>query len=133
MIYAYWFEDREERSQRVQQIHDTILQSGDALCSSLFVLSELLVGPVKLGDIAAADLIEQYFSSDAITMLPYTQQAVRLFAQLRAQYGIKALDALHLAIATHAGVDLFLTHDRRLHKLTIPGIPFIASLETDLF
>jgi len=25
-----------------------------------------------------------------------------------------------------SGVDLFLTHDRRLHKLTVPGLPFIA-------
>lgn len=133
MIHAYWFEDHKNLSDRVLQIHDTMLQRDDTLCSSIFVLSELLVGPLKTQDVAAADLIEQYFRSDAITLLPYTQQAVRLFARLRAQYSVKALDALHLTIAANAGVDLFLTHDRRLHKLLVPGLPFIASLETDLF
>lgn len=133
MIHAYWLEDHNERSDRVQHIHDVMLRRGDVLCSSIFVLGELLVGPMKSGDMAAADLIEQYFGSDAITMLPYVPQSARPFAQLRAQYGIKPLDALHLATAAHAGVDLFLTHDRRLHKLIAPGLPFIASLDSDLF
>ncbi len=133
MIHAYWFEDHKKLSHRVQQIHDTMLQRGDTLCSSLFVLSELLVGPLRTQDIASADLIEQYFHSDAITLLPYAPQAVRIFAQLRAQHGVKSLDALHLAIAAAGGVDLFLTNDRRLHKLILPDVPFIASLETDLF
>lgn len=133
MIHAYWLEDREELSDRVQQIHGVMVQRGDALCGSLFVLGELLVGPLKSGDIAAADLLEEYFGSEAITMLPYTRQAARIFARLRAQHGVRPLDALHLAIAIDAGVDLFLTHDRRLHKLITPGMPFIASLETDLF
>jgi predicted nucleic acid-binding protein len=77
--------------------------------------------------------IQQFFDSDAISMLPYTTQAVRLFAELRANHGVKALDALHLSISAAEGVDLFLTHDRRLHKLIVPGLPFIAGLETDLF
>jgi predicted nucleic acid-binding protein len=46
---------------------------------------------------------------------------------------VKALDALHLSIAATSGVELFLTHDRRLHKVVVPGLPFIAGLETDLF
>jgi predicted nucleic acid-binding protein len=46
---------------------------------------------------------------------------------------VKALDAVHLSIAATSGVELFLTHDRRLHKVVVPGLPFIAGLETDLF
>ena len=133
MLYAYWLEGNGKYGNRVQQIHQTMLQRSDALCSSLFVLGELLVGPVKANDAAAATAIQQFFDSDAVTMLPYTSQAVRLFAELRAHHGVKALDALHLAIAATSGVDLFLTHDRRLHKVVVPGLPFIAGLETDLF
>jgi predicted nucleic acid-binding protein len=133
MIHAYWFEDNDALSIRVQQIHDTMQQRGDQLCSSLFVLSELLVGPIKEHNLAAADAIEQFFDSDAVSMIPYARQSVRTFAELRANHGVKSLDAMHLAIAASAGVDLFLTHDRRLHKLILPGLPFIASLETDLF
>jgi len=133
MIHAYWFEDNEALSLRVQQIYTTMQQRGDVLCSSIFVLSELVVGPLKQQNLAAANAIEQFFDSDAVSMLPYARQSVRTFAELRANHGVKSLDALHLAIAANSGVDLFLTHDRRLHKLILPGLPFIASLETDLF
>lgn len=133
MIHAYWFEDNKALSVRVQHVYSTMLKRGDVLCSSAFVLSELLVGPIKEQNFVAADAIEQFFDSDAVTMLSYSRQSVRMFAELRAHHGIKSLDALHLAIAASAGVDLFLTYDRRLHKLTVPGLPFIASLDTDLF
>jgi predicted nucleic acid-binding protein len=133
MLYAYWLEANNKLSQRVQHIHRTMQQRSDILCSSLFVLGELMVGPVKANNTAAAAAIQQFFDSDAITMIPYTSQSIRLFAELRANHGVKALDALHLSIAATSGVDLFLTHDRRLHKLAVPGLPFIAGIETDLF
>jgi len=133
MIHAYWFEDNDALSLRVQHIYSSMQKRGDLLCGSVFVLSELLVGPLKEQNQAAADMIEQFFDSDAVTMLPYGRQSVRIFTELRANHGVKSLDALHLAIAASAGVDLFLTHDRRLHKLMVPGLPFIASLDTDLF
>jgi predicted nucleic acid-binding protein len=133
MLYAYWLEGNNKLSQRVQEIHQTMLQRSDTLCSSLFVLGELLVGPVKANDATAAASIQQFFDSDEVSMLTYAPQAVRMFADLRAHHGVKALDALHLSIAATSGVDLFLTHDRRLHKLAVPGLPFIAGLETDLF
>ena len=133
MLYAYWLEGNTKFANRVQHIHETMLQRADVLCTSLFVLGELLVGPAKANDNAAAAMIQQFFDSDAVTMLAYTAQSVRLFAELRVNHGVKALDALHLSIAASARVDLFLTHDRRLHKLVVPGLPFIAGLETDLF
>lgn len=133
MVHAYWFEDHKKLSDRVEQIHESMQRRGDTLCSSLFVLNELLVGPLRTKDTAAADLIVKYFHSSAITLLPYPSRAVRIFAELRAQQGIKSLDALHLATAASAGVDLFLTNDRRLHKAVVPGISFIASLDSDLF
>jgi predicted nucleic acid-binding protein len=133
MLYAYWLEGNNKLSQRVEHIHQTMLRRSDTLCSSLFVLGELLVGPVKANDPKAEASIQQFFDSDAVAMLPFNPQAVRLFAELRANHGVKALDALHLSIAATSGVDLFLTHDRRLHKVVAPGLPFIAGLETDLF
>jgi predicted nucleic acid-binding protein len=126
-------EDHPKYGARVQAIHETMSQRGDLLCSSQFALGELLVGPLRLNNQIAADSIEAFFLSDSITLLPYPHQAVRTFAHLRAHEGIKALDALHLAVAATAGIDLFLTNDRRLHKLVVPGIRFITTLETDLF
>jgi predicted nucleic acid-binding protein len=133
MMYAYWFENHKNLGDRVQHIYKSMQRRGDVLCSSLFVLSELLVGPLRTHDEGAARLIEEYFSSSAITMLTFVPKAARLFAHLRAEQHVKPLDALHLAIAASSGVDLFLTNDRRLHHVVVPDLPFIASLETDLF
>ncbi len=133
MIHAYWFEDHKKLSKRVEEIHAGMQRRGDVLCSSLFVLNELLVGPVKTGDVAAADTIEKFFHSAAIELLPYPSHAVKIFAQLRAQQGIKSLDALHLATAAASGVDAFLTNDRRLQKVVVPGVSFIASIDSEFF
>ena len=133
MLYAYWMEGNSKFGDRVNQIQETILQRSDILCSSFFVLGELLVGPLKTGDNNSISRIESFFHSSTVSILPYTAQSVRLFAELRANHGIKALDALHLSICATNGVDLFLTHDRRLHKVVMPGLPFIAGLDTDLF
>jgi predicted nucleic acid-binding protein len=133
MIHAYWFEDSGALGRRVQHIHETMMKRGDIICSSLFVLSELLVGPLKVNDLSAAAAIERLFDSGEISMLPYSRQAVPLFSDLRAHHGVKSFDALHLAIAAHSGVDLFLTYDDHLKKVNRPGLPFIATLDTDLF
>ena len=132
MLFAYWLEGNSGQQARVQHIHGKMLAQGDELCASLFVMSEILVGPVKLGDSKGIALIEDFFSSPEITLLPYTLESARIFAQLRKD-GIKPVDAIHLATAASSGVDLFLTNDRRLHSVSVPGIKFIASLDTDLF
>jgi len=132
MIHAYWLEGDPQFGPRVSAIHQTMQQRGDVVCSSLYALGELLVGSVKKQRPDVADAVEKYFLSN-VTLLTYPAQAVRIFAELRANHGVKPFDALHLAIAAHAGVDLFLTNDHRLQKLVMPGLPFIASLDTDLF
>jgi predicted nucleic acid-binding protein len=47
--------------------------------------------------------------------------------------GVAPADAIHLACAAQAKTDLFLTNDKRLVGKIIPGIQFIATLDTRLF
>jgi len=42
-------------------------------------------------------------------------------------------DAIHLACAAQAGVDVFLTNDQGLARQIVPGIQFIAGLDCNLF
>lgn len=42
---------------------------------------------------------------------------------------ITAPDAIQLACAATAGVDLFMTNDDRLSRRLVPGVKFITSLE----
>jgi len=46
--------------------------------------------------------------------------------------GLPAADAIHLACAAQAGTDLFLTSDKRLVGQIVPGVQFIAPLDTTL-
>lgn len=47
--------------------------------------------------------------------------------------GAEPPHAIHLASVARAGANLFLTNDRALARLHIPGVDFIAPLTTDLF
>jgi hypothetical protein len=44
-----------------------------------------------------------------------------------------APSTIHLASAAQAGTDLFLTNDRSLVGKIVPGIQFIAMLDTQIF
>ena len=50
----------------------------------------------------------------------------------RGTLGVAPANAIHLACAAQAGTDLFLTNDKRLVGKIVPGIQFIASLDTQL-
>jgi predicted nucleic acid-binding protein len=58
--------------------------------------------------------------------LPFGEGAVAPFARLRANEKVRVADSIHLACAAAAGIDLFLTGDKQLPKLDVPGIQFIA-------
>jgi predicted nucleic acid-binding protein len=91
-------------------------------------LGEVLVKPTKLGQ---ASLIEQYDRAIRSTseIISFDAQVAWRFASLRATHNLRCADAIQLACAANAGVDLFITNDQQLHKLDVPGIGFIAPLE----
>lgn len=132
MLYVYWFENHSKYAARIEEIYSMMRRRGDLLCCSPLVYAEVLVGPMSTGDTEAVEALKTFFNSAEISMLSFTMEAASTFAALRVS-GIKAPDAMNLATATHSGVDLFVTNDKRLHKITHPGTPFIATLETDLF
>jgi predicted nucleic acid-binding protein len=132
MLYVYLFENNKTYVNRVSEIYKKMQKQGDALCSSALVFAEVLAGPTITQDIDGQAAVSGFFQSSEVAILPFTMDAAPIFARLRAA-GIKSADAMHVATAAAAGVDLFLTNDKRLAKLSEAGLPFIASLETDLY
>lgn len=133
MLFVYWLEGQGVLAARVSAIRSSMANRGDRLCASNLTLCEMLAFPVKRHDRAGAEQLQTFFASHALEVLPFPVQAAPRFAAIRAEYGLAPPDALHLAIAATAGVDLFLTNDHRLHRLKIPGIDFIAGLDTNLY
>ena len=54
------------------------------------------------------------------------------YARIRAQCKVSPADAIHLASAAGANVDLYLSNDGTLKKLKIDGIRFIAGLDASI-
>ena len=133
MLFIYWLEDHPVYAKRVRRILSKMEERQDRLCTSAFTAGEVLVGPYKMKAHAVAKQIREVFESNFVEVLPFTLAAADLYARIRAQQGVSPADAVHLACAAHAGTDLFLTNDAALPGKVIPGIQFIAGLNTNLF
>ena len=59
---------------------------------------------------------DRYFSEIITIIIPISQQVIDEATQLRAKYGFRTPDAIHLAAAIVSGCDTFLTNDNRLEQ-----------------
>jgi predicted nucleic acid-binding protein len=133
MVFVYWLEDHPSYAPRVEYIFQSMMARGDRFCASYLSIGEVLARPLKQKQVQLVERIEQFFDSGLMEMLPFDRRAAGEFARLRATANVTPADAIHLACAGAAGVDLFLTHDKSLHKLRVKGIQFIAGLDVNVF
>lgn len=79
---------------------------------SPLVKLECLVKPMKSGDV----VLQRYFEAalSRFTLLEMSKSVFLLAAQLRALFGLKTPDALHLACAQHHKCAALWTNDERL-------------------
>jgi predicted nucleic acid-binding protein len=103
-------------------------ERNDQLYTSTLTRGEVLVKPIERGDEGLRERYERAFAQ-AVHLVPFEREAARLYAHVRQDRGLRAPDALQLACAAVARVDLFITNDDRLSRCTVPGIHFITSLE----
>ncbi|HVZ84128.1 MAG TPA: type II toxin-antitoxin system VapC family toxin [Terracidiphilus sp.] len=127
-LFIYMFEGVEPYRGRMLEIRKRMLERGDRIVTSSMTLGEVLVKPTRLGQ---TSLIEQYDHAIRSTsqIISFDSSIAWRYASLRATHVLRSADAIQLACAAHTGVDLFITNDKALHKLTVPGIGFIAPLE----
>lgn len=133
MVFVYWLEDHPSYAPRVEYIFQSMMARGDRFCASYLSIGEVLARPLKQKQVQLVERIEQFFDSGLVEILPFDRKAAGEFARLRATANVSPADAIHLACAGAAGVDLFLTHDKSLHKLRVKGIQFIAGLDVNVF
>lgn len=88
-----------------------------AVVTSTITLAEVLVYPLRKGNV---ELVQRYrdilLYSPGIATLPVSPHIAEKAAQLRASYGFRTPDAIHVATAIFAGAQAFLTNDKRLAK-----------------
>ena len=127
-LFVYLVEDRGTRAEQVVALRQWMIQREDELLTSALTLGEVLVKPMEAGDEDLMRRYEQAIGAGA-TVLPFDDRAARHFADIRRDRSIRPPDAIQLASAAAANVDLFVTNDDRLSRKHVRGIQFIQSLD----
>ena len=126
-LFVYLVEGR-ERADRVVELRRRMIERNDELLTSALTLGEVLVKPLEAGDQELRRRYEQAITTGA-TVVPFDAGAAPRFAEIRRDRSIRAPDAIQLACASAAGVDLFITNDDRLSRKNVRGIHFIQPLD----
>jgi predicted nucleic acid-binding protein len=127
-LFIYLFEDYGTLSKAVAQLRSAMLARGDQLLTSTLTLGEILVKPTERGDTELCTKYERAIVAAAV-IVSFDLKAARTYAELRSERSLRAPDAIQLACAANANVDLFVTNDERLQGKQVSGIQFIVPLE----
>ena len=127
-LFIYLFENNPDYAQKVEDLFAEMLRRRDQLLTSTLTVGEVLVKPNKAGDSDLCRRYEQILSTTAI-IVPFDLNASRRYAAIRSKTSIKGPDAIQLACAAEAGVDLFITNDNHLRGKQVDGIQFIVALD----
>ena len=127
-LFIYLWEDFGKLSTQVLTLRNRMLTRGDELLTSAITLGEILVKPIQKQDAKAVAYYQKLIATTA-AVIPFEEKAALAYARLRADRSLRPPDAIQLACAATAGVDLFITNDIRLHSKQIPGIQFIVPLD----
>lgn len=127
-LFIYLLEGQGALNHTVKEIRRGILERGDRLYTGSITVGEVLVGPAMTGQDEAEEAYLEFFRSSAVEIVQFDLKAAPHYARIRLDRSIGAADAIQLACAAAAEVDMFITNDDRLCKKRVPGIKFIVSL-----
>ena len=108
-------------------------ERNDQLITGALAFGEVFAGAYKVG--ASKERIQELKASLEITVsgvIPFAGEAADMYGRIRGSMKISSADAIHLACAAQAGTDLFLTNDKNLIGKVIPGIQFIAGINSNI-
>ncbi len=125
-LFIYLWEDSPARA-RVDSLAAWQESAGAELLTSTLTIGELLVQPLRR---RRHDVVEKYLTTLAqLEVVEFDRSAAFVFAELRAvNPRLTPPDALQLACAATANVDLFVTNDNRLCRVRATGIGAIRAL-----
>lgn len=127
-LYIYLIEGRSSQTTQVEALRNKMRDRGDELFTSTLTLGEALTKPLSQGDHSLAAAFRKGIVATSVLIL-FDEKAAWMYARIRKDRSLRAPDAIQLACAATAGVDLFITNDARLHSKQVPGIQFIVPLD----
>ena len=114
-LYIYLFEGVSAHRETMRELVAEIDRRDIAVIASELMFAELLPRPLREG---RRDVVERYFDlmqrTPRITLASVDRRVILRAVRLRADFGLRSMDALHLATALGHDCRTFLTNDRRL-------------------
>jgi uncharacterized protein len=133
MLFIYWLEGNSQFGKEVDAIWSRMQERNDQLFTAALTFGEVLAGAYRRG--ANQERVQKVRAELEIAVskvIPFTSENADLFGRIRGSLSVSSADAIHLACAASAGTDLFLTNDKNLVGKVIPGIQFIAGLDSNI-
>lgn len=124
VILIYYFDHSGPMNARARNGLAAIAAVGGRIAISDLVRLEYRVHPLKHTDVAKLALFDAFCSRPDIGIVPISTRTFDRATEIRAYYGFKLGDSLHLAAAIESGCDQFLTNDTRL--ATFVGLPIVV-------
>jgi len=131
MLLIYVLDGNPAYRRRSDELLVRARKRGDALFTSCLALGEIASGTEKMSP-QKPNFIRNVLREMGFNFLPFDMGAVAPFSALRGREKLKIADSIHLACAASAGIDLFLTGDKQLMRLDVPGIQFIADFNSPI-
>ena len=132
MLFIYWLEDNPKFAERVASIYGRMGERNDELITSVFTVGEVLAGAYRRGAAPRVGETRDTLLNMISEVVPFTIDVADYYARIRGTLGVRPADAIHLACAAQARTDLFLTNDSDLIGKVVPGIQFIAGIDSDV-
>jgi predicted nucleic acid-binding protein len=101
-------------------------QRGGKVATSILSRLECRVIPLRTRNANLLADYDNFFNSAALEVVEISRPIIEVATGLRAQYGFKSPDAIHLASAIDAGAQRFLTADAALRKCTEIAVEVIS-------
>jgi uncharacterized protein len=133
MLFIYWLEENPQFGKRVDAIWSRMQERDDQLITGALAFGEVFAGAYKRG--ANGERIQEVrrvLECTVSEVIPFTSETADLYGRIKGSLKIPSADAIHLACAAQAHTDLFLTNDAGLVGKVIPGIQFIAGLDSNI-
>jgi predicted nucleic acid-binding protein len=128
-IVIYVIEGYAQYAAQVQALLDAMDAGEVSVVTSELTLAEVLVGPLKTGNVAIQQTYRSFLTSTAtVEVLPVSRDILEEAAQLRANTKLKLPDAIHLATALRLRCDSFFTNDDIFRTLGLPQIKMLADV-----
>jgi predicted nucleic acid-binding protein len=130
--FIYLVENHLTYIDRVRSVFDIVKQGQIQVITSSITLAEVLTMPLKMQNQQyVAAYRRMLLKSRNIKIKSVTTEIAERAATLRATYGLRTPDALHLATAIEHQCDAFLTNDKQLAKVKEISVHVLDTLIVD--